>query len=62
MSRRLVPCPEVFAAARFQVASPDELQSRLRSEQVVALDPDERADVEHHRPDTVGEVLSNRFD
>jgi hypothetical protein len=34
ISRRLVPCPEVFATARFQVASPDGLQSRLRSERL----------------------------
>lgn len=59
---REVPNPEAFVAAGFSVTSVEDLTAQIRHEHIVALSPDEQADVSYHRPETVGDLLFNWFD
>jgi hypothetical protein len=54
--------PEVFTEAGFVVASPDELHRDVTSQELAALTADQRADVEYHLAQTVGDLLFNWFD
>ena len=57
-----VPAPDVFACRGYVVATPGDLDRPLSDDDVRALSPAEKRDVEYHKPERRGDLLFNWFD
>jgi hypothetical protein len=57
-----VPGPDSYQQGAFTVADAVTLSAALRPEHLRDLTDPQRADVEYHRPDSVGDLLFNWFD